>query len=122
MTKKYKLINETKEWCGITLHRIEYLKDFADVEEGEKGGWIEKEENLSQDDDARVYGSLKLIDGCFYHTKEKTEEIEKIELDEDNELLCLEPVQKEENKPEVNLSGLEVKVTVEGKEYTATIK
>ena len=57
MTKKYKLTSETKEWCGITLHRIEYLKDFADVEKGKKGGWVEKEENLSQEGNARVSGN-----------------------------------------------------------------
>ena len=56
MEKKYKLTEETKEWYGHTLHRIEALKDFGNVKAGDKGGWIEKEENLSQDDNAEVYG------------------------------------------------------------------
>ena len=49
MEKKYRLTEETKEWCGRTLHRIEALKDFGDVKAGDKGGWIEQEENLNQD-------------------------------------------------------------------------
>ena len=60
MEKKYKLTEETKEWCGHTLHRIEALKDFNDVKTGDKGGWIEKE-NLSQEGNAWVYGSA-----CVY--------------------------------------------------------
>ena len=56
MEKKYKLTEETKELCGRTLHRIEALKDFGDVKAGGKGGFIEKEENLSQEGDARVSG------------------------------------------------------------------
>lgn len=31
-------------------------KDFEDVKAGDKGGWIEKEENLSQEDDCWVSG------------------------------------------------------------------
>jgi hypothetical protein len=112
--KKYKLTKTTKKYGSITLYQIEALKDFGDVSKGDKGGFIEKEENLSQEDDAwvsgnarvsgdaevygnaRVYGELKLIVGYFYHTKEKSEEIEKIEVDEDYELLCSEPKLGEE--------------------------
>lgn len=60
---KYKLTDETKEWAWRILHRIEALKDFGNVKAGDKGGWIEKEDNISQDgdcwvyDDARVYGN-----------------------------------------------------------------
>ena len=46
--KKYELTNETKLFYGATLHRIKALKDFGNVEKGDLGGWIEKEENLSQ--------------------------------------------------------------------------
>ena len=45
--KKYKFTGETKSYMGITLHRIRALKDFGNVKEGDIGGWIEKEENLS---------------------------------------------------------------------------
>ena len=52
---KYKLTNETMTTnSGILLHRIECVCSFGNVKEGDKGGWIEKEENLSQNDNARV--------------------------------------------------------------------
>ena len=66
MEKKYKLTEETKEWCGRTLHRIEALKDFGDVKAGDKGGWIEKEENLSHQDSAWVYGEACVSDSADY--------------------------------------------------------
>ena len=58
---KYRLTEETKVVNGVTLHRIEYIKAFADIQVGDKGGWIEKEDNLSQDGNACVYG-----DACVY--------------------------------------------------------
>ena len=64
MEKKYKLTEETKEWCGHTLHRIEALKDFGDVKTGDKGGWIEKETNLSHADNAWVGGSACVGDSA----------------------------------------------------------
>ena len=49
MKKKYQLTGETKQLDnGIVLHRIEALIDFNNVKKGDKGGWIEKESNLSQ--------------------------------------------------------------------------
>lgn len=66
--KKYKLTNETKEFCGRTLHRIQALKTFANVNEGDLGGWVEKEGNLSQGgkcwifDDAMVYNNARVTD------------------------------------------------------------
>lgn len=46
--KKYELTEETKLFKGVELHRIKALKDFGDVKQGDLGGWIENEENLSQ--------------------------------------------------------------------------
>ena len=66
MEKKYKLTDETISVNGRTLYRIEALKDFGDVKKGDKGGYVEKEENLSQSGgcwvyrDAAVYGSAKV--------------------------------------------------------------
>lgn len=60
MEKKYKLTEETKEWRGHILHRIEALKDFGNVKIGKRGGWIEKEENLEQEGNAWVYGDAKV--------------------------------------------------------------
>lgn len=53
--KKYELADETKEWCGYTLHRIRALKDFSTVKAGDLGGWIESEYNLSQEGDCWIY-------------------------------------------------------------------
>ena len=57
MDMKYKLTSETKVVDNITLHRIECVTAFGDVECGDKGGWIESYNNLSQEDNAWVYGN-----------------------------------------------------------------
>ena len=60
--KKYKLSNETIEVNGHILHRIIAIKDFGEVKKGDKGGFIESEDNLSHydlcwvADDAKVHG------------------------------------------------------------------
>ena len=58
--KKYDFTGETLKWYGRTLSRIRALKDFGDVEAGDLGGWIEKEENLSHEGEAEVYGEAKV--------------------------------------------------------------
>ena len=60
MNKKYERTDETQEWNGRTLHRIRALADFGDVKAGELGGWIEKEENLSHNGNAWVYGDAQV--------------------------------------------------------------
>lgn len=60
MTKKYKLTDEIKVVFGRTLHRIQAIVSFSDVEEGELGGFVEKEANLSQDGDAWVSGDARV--------------------------------------------------------------
>ena len=60
-TKKYKLTNETIQVGGHTLHRIEALKDFGNVKKGDEGGFIEKEDNLSQSDNCWVYNDAKVF-------------------------------------------------------------
>ena len=66
MSKKYELTSETIETDeGITLYRIKALKDFGNVNKGDLGGFIESEDNLSQEgitwvyDNARVFGDAK---------------------------------------------------------------
>jgi hypothetical protein len=65
-TRKYRLTEETMEWRSRTLHRIEALNDFGNVKAGDKGGWIEKVENLNQEGDAWVYGDAKVYGGADY--------------------------------------------------------
>lgn len=66
MSKKYKLTGETINLNGATLYRIEALKDFGEIKKGDKGGFIESEDNLSHEgnawvyDDAWVYGSASV--------------------------------------------------------------
>ena len=48
---KYKLTETKKELDKLTLYQIEALKDFGNVKKGDKGGFIEKESNLSQEFD-----------------------------------------------------------------------
>ena len=70
--KKYRLTDETIKVEGRTLYRIEALKSFNDgwVKKGSKGGYIEKEDNLSQEGDCwvydfgKVYGDAKVIDNA----------------------------------------------------------
>lgn len=78
MDKKYKLTNESIVVDGRTLYRIEsdYKIGFH-LKPGTKGGFIEKAENLSQDDycwveygamvygKAKVFGNAKVKDGAI---------------------------------------------------------
>lgn len=55
--KKYELTENTKQIAHTTLYQIRALRDFGTVEEGELGGWIEKEENLSHGRNCWVFGN-----------------------------------------------------------------
>ena len=59
-TRKYKLTEETIAVTDRILYRIEALKDFNDVKQGDKGGFIENEKNLSQSDDCWVYDNAEV--------------------------------------------------------------
>lgn len=94
--KKYELTDETTTVRNVVLCRIRALKDFGDVKAGELGGYIEKEENLSQEGNAWVSGNadyatvkgfgrefrtttffrqkdktIGVVCGCFYGTLEE---------------------------------------------------
>ena len=60
-SKKYRL-DETDsiDFDGHTLYRIVALKDFSDVKAGDKGGYVESEDNLSQDGNSWVYHRAKV--------------------------------------------------------------
>ena len=64
MEKKYRLTDETINVDGRILHRIEALKDFGNIKKGDKGGFVEKEENLSQYSDCWVYDDAKVYDNA----------------------------------------------------------
>ena len=54
--KKFELTSEFVTFLGKKLFRIKALISFGNVKEGELGGYVEKEENLSNDGNAWVYG------------------------------------------------------------------
>ena len=58
---KYRITSDTKVVDNITLHRIECVTAFGDVECGEKGGWIESEKNLSQCGSAWIYNNATVF-------------------------------------------------------------
>ena len=60
--KKYRLTDDKIIVKCRTLYRIQALRDFGDVKEGEFGGWIESEKNLSHDGNAWVYGNAWVSD------------------------------------------------------------
>ena len=65
--KKFEFTEETKTTSrGVTVKRIVALRDFGNIKAGEKGGFVEKEENLSHENDcwvfvnAEVYGDAEV--------------------------------------------------------------
>ena len=67
MSKKYKLTDETINLNGATLYRIEALKDFGEIKKGDKGGFIESENNLAHEGDAWVYDNAHVYgDACVF--------------------------------------------------------
>ena len=58
---KYKILKDQYiEVCGKKLYRIQALKDFNVVKSGDIGGYIEKESNLSQSDNAWVSDNARV--------------------------------------------------------------
>ena len=60
MSKKFELTSNFKVFLGRKLFQIKALVSFGDVKEGDLGGYIEKEENLSHCGNAWVYGNAKV--------------------------------------------------------------
>ena len=66
--KKYELTDDSITFMGRKLFRIRAIRSFNDVAAGDLGGYIEKEENLSHDNDAwisdnaRISGNARISD------------------------------------------------------------
>ena len=62
--KKFEFTGETKTisllFRTATLHRIRAVAEFGLVKVGDLGGWIEKEENLSHEGKAWIWGNAKV--------------------------------------------------------------
>ena len=63
--KKYELTDFTMRFEGRILYRIRALKDFSDVKKGELGGWVQSENNLSQEHDCWIYNDGKCMDNAI---------------------------------------------------------
>ena len=60
--RKYELLEDDHIKLGeSTARRIRALKDFESVKKGDLGGYIEKEDNLSHDGSAWVYGNAVVV-------------------------------------------------------------
>lgn len=71
MSKKYEMLDDFKVHMGKKLYRIVALKDIEryGVKAGDLGGWIEKEENLSQSGDCWVGGNAKVYGNAVVSDK-----------------------------------------------------
>ena len=68
MSKKYKLTDETINLNSVTLYRIEALKYFGEIKKGDKGGFIESENNLAHEGDAWVSDNAHVYgDACVFN-------------------------------------------------------
>lgn len=64
---KYKLTDIKIEVFGRTLFRIEALESFGNVKKGELGGYVENQDNLSQDGNAWVYGDAEVYGNAWVY-------------------------------------------------------
>ena len=59
--KKYELTTDTKIVLGKKLFRIKALVSFGNVKAGDLGGYVERENNLSHEGKAWVYGDAEVF-------------------------------------------------------------
>lgn len=59
--EKYRLTDETIDFCDATLYRIEALRNFGSIKAGDKGGFVQSYHNLSQEGDCWLHGEAKVF-------------------------------------------------------------
>lgn len=90
MNKYEMLYTDSIRIAGHTLYRIRALKDFGNVKAGDIGGYVEKEENLSQEgicwvcDSARVCGNARVCGDAYVCGNAKINKI--------SDVLCISPI------------------------------
>ncbi|MGG6547841.1 UNVERIFIED_CONTAM: hypothetical protein NY100_20785, partial [Prevotella sp. 15_C9] len=68
MNKKFELLlDDTIDVFDRKLFRIKAKINFGNVETGEIGGYIEKEENLSENGNAWVYGNARVYGDAWVY-------------------------------------------------------
>jgi tetrahydrodipicolinate N-succinyltransferase len=58
--KKFELTRNTYQHFEFKLYQIRALRNFGNIRKGDLGGYVQKEANLSHDDDCWVYDSAKV--------------------------------------------------------------
>ena len=65
INEKYIILgDETYDFYGNFLYRIQAVKDFSDVKAGDKGGWVSGYHNLSQEGNCWVYDEAKVYNNA----------------------------------------------------------
>lgn len=67
--EKYRLTDETIDFCDATLYRIEALRDFGPIKAGDKGGFVQSYHNLSQEGDCWISGEAKVFGNAKVYGK-----------------------------------------------------
>ena len=62
--KKYILTDITMEYDSHKLYRIKAVKNFSNIHKGDLGGWVEDEDNLSQEGECWIYHNAKVFDNA----------------------------------------------------------
>lgn len=66
MEKKYEILKNTKKYYLCRkVYRIKSLKDFGNVKKGDIGGFVESEDNLSQEGDCWIYDNAIVCDNSI---------------------------------------------------------
>ena len=92
---KFRLLeDDTIELWGRTLHRIEALKDFSNIQKGEKGGYVEKEGNLGVSGNAWVYGDAWVYGNAEVYGNARV--YGNAEVSGDDDLLVIYPIGSED--------------------------
>ena len=63
--KKYEILEGSIKLIGLhTFYKIRALKNFGDIQKGQIGGYIEKEENLSHEGNCWIYSNAQVCDNA----------------------------------------------------------
>lgn len=63
--KKFELTDECSRVSNISVYRIRALRSFYDVKEGDLGGFVQSESNLSHDGSCWVYDGAIVFDDAY---------------------------------------------------------
>jgi hypothetical protein len=71
IAKKFILTEEEKEYEGRTLYRIQAIRAFGDIKNGDIGGWVESEDNLSHEGNAWVSDNAMVCNNAWVYGNAK---------------------------------------------------